>query len=226
VILRALLLPCLLLASCGEEPARGSEPIELQVLVAWTADREDGLRVAAEPLHEEALGSLTGWSEERLLRRELGLDGDGLMRLHLMGDRTALAGSGELEAADGARYRGLGAPPEGLSPRARSLWLVLGESGAYEDLEAAGRRSFLLRGPAGAGPSPDQALMVWTRDGQRLELQRRSWTGKQRQEYLDPAPPRSADPVEPEAGAETAGLPPGHPPVTPEDEQPEVGGDG
>ncbi len=193
-----VLLP--LLAACAEEVVPGPPADAVARSVAWTAETAAGLRLVAEPLLEPALSEASQWSEHQLVERELGLPGEELFQLHLVGDAAALRGSGELRTPAGGRLTGLGEPPAGLSPRARSLWLVRAGS---EALPGAGpaRRSFLLRGePPTAAPS-----LTWTRDEEEVELQRREWTGKERMAFLDPVAAAAAGPE----------LPPDHPPVDP-----------
>ncbi|MBL7008552.1 MAG: hypothetical protein ISR76_06100 [Planctomycetes bacterium] len=191
------LLPLVLLSACGGRGEDSGQKVEIQVLVAWTAETEDGLRIAAEPLSDEPLASLTGWSEERLLRRELRLGDEDLLRLHVMGEGAAAEGCGEVRGVEGGRFVGLGDPPAALSAQARSLWLALGHTEALAG-DGPGRRSFLLHAAEGAGA--EDPVLVWTSGDRRLELQRRRWTGKERQQFLDPSPA-------PESGPS---LPPGH----------------
>lgn len=193
-----LFLLALTAAACDGPAVPPPARAEVELLVAWTAETEDGFRVAAEQLFEAPLAELSGWSEEQLLRRDLALADEPFLRLHLMGRGEEIDASGVVEGAGGA-LTPLGDPPRELSPQARSLWLAYGGSEALE-AEAYGRRSYLLRGSA----PPEQEVLVWSRGDRRLELQKRSWTGKQRQEFLDPRlpEPEPAEPAPEEGGTD------------------------
>ncbi|RMH02115.1 MAG: hypothetical protein D6702_09505 [Planctomycetota bacterium] len=181
--LRGLVFLALLLSAsaCGEEPVP-SPPAAVHLRRAWTGEAGDGLRVVLEALPHAELEAATGWSEAALLRREFGLGDEVLLELHLIGPVDRLGDPGTVSGSRGEPIgRPLGPPPPGLDPQARSLWLALAGGRALPTAGTA-RRSFLILAPS----LPDGERLSWSRGGERLDLVARSWTGRERQDFLTP----------------------------------------
>jgi len=173
-----------LAAGCGGRPEPSAVETGAEVRRAWVGeDAERGLRVIAEPLPvPSADPAFAPYREEEILKQRLGLpEEEHLLRLHLLGPPAEIREPGGLRSPEGV-WKALGAPPAGLSPDRRLLWITLGAGGSGTAPEA-GLRSFLLRGAR----LPEGEEVEWERDGRRLRLEARSWTDRERRAFLDPA---------------------------------------
>lgn len=190
---RCVLGPLLaVLPGCGQSAAGGApEPGPAPAQWAWAGENGQGLRILVEALPEpepEARGALR---EEAQLRRILHLDPErAVVRLHLVGPAPQLQEPGRLATGGGRAFDPLGEPPPGLDSRARNLWLGVGLGGPPPDLSGAGttRRSFLLLADeGGAWPGAGEAAppaLEWRSDSQRIELQPRRFSPRERRDFL------------------------------------------
>jgi hypothetical protein len=144
---------------------------------AWTVeDHTTGVRVLLEPLTPAAATAPVAVSEEELLARVVPLGpGQVWFRVHELG-AAATGAAGRVTRAGAA----LAAPPlrAQAALRDRLLYLALvrgGEAATGVDP----RRIRLL-----AGDARGDGAFVWERDGLRLELRARSWTDRERADFL------------------------------------------
>jgi len=174
----ALALIALSAACAPAASAPGAGVTQETTRTAWTAeDAVSGARIVFEPLAAAWPTAPASVSEvELLLRVAMIPAGQTWYRVHELdfADHTL---AGRVSDGGGVDY---GAPPPrpNATQRERLLYLALVE-GASQVSGVRSRRTRLV-----AGPTLESGALSWQSEGMRLELQQRSWSGRERAEFL------------------------------------------
>jgi len=169
----------LLSFSCAPSEAEHVETPDFEETIAWVGESANGLRVVAEPVFRHLMSQKNNYDEDRMLREQFALASDTrFVRVHLVGNGADLTGPGILGGADSPFVQLQ--KPEQLSARGQNLWSALVEGGPMPAADIVSRRSFLLK----ASADYDQQLLSWELGDNKLELERKSWRGRERQQFL------------------------------------------
>lgn len=188
-------------AACG--PAAPESPTGLEAAApraAWTGeDPASGTRVVLEPLAPPAPSAPATVSEAEVIGRAAVLP-PGAAWYRLLEAGEASRGDRGAVRWDGGSALEPPAARGGADARTRLLYLALVEGGEAAGVDS-GVRSRLLAGPR----PPAGAIALWERAGMRLELAPRTWSARERADFLGDSVRRAAS----ESGAADA-PPPEH----------------
>ncbi len=157
---------------------------------AWAGIADDGLRVIVEPIAETIHAKPAIASEVDLLRETLAIDpNQQLLRVVLKpdGDSGLPAERGTVRVG-GIEYAPMEVMPEGLDAQGRLIWNSV-VTGGRDLVPAEGELqhwSYLLLATSPALPNP-QDKMSWHSKAFSVDLQSKSWSEAERQNFLDAA---------------------------------------